>query len=74
MYRLLTNFSTDGLLEKKQYQMFLKELIHLDIFTEQDDINSSAMFSMIFDSFDRSECQVVDVVELACGFSILCQG
>ena len=56
----------DGLMSYQQFYMLFKDLGS----SERDDVKLSA----IFRGFDRTESGYVDITELTCGLSILCQG
>ena len=57
-----------GLLTKRNYRGWISTLPSS---LEKDDY---LMLENIFDAFDRNQTGVVDIVDLACGLSVLCRG
>eukprot|EP01041_Mallomonas_annulata_P011792 gene11792-24708_t len=68
----LLDLAVDGLLEKRSFDLFVEELSNN--LSLEDKRTCLSLFERIFSSFDRSASHVVDVVELACGLSVLCEG
>lgn len=72
IYDILLPISVDGLLEKHYFHQFVRS--RTDKLSMADKSMCNLLLTKIFDAFDRSGSEVVDLVDLACGFSVLCEG
>ena len=76
LYDVISKHSVDGLLSKDQYDSVLRELIQSRGrgLTAEERRDFAMILSTLFFAFDRTETNVVDAIELCCGFSVLCSG
>ena len=74
LFNVFTKFSSDGLLTKEQYDSAVRQLIPSGGLTAEEKKEFALVLSTLFFAFDRTETNVVDAVELCCGFSVLCAG
>lgn len=70
LYEGLCSRSEQGLIEKNNFMNFFNEIFESS--NEFDDF--TIILDSIFDSFDRNNSGCVDMVELVCGLSVLCEG
>jgi hypothetical protein len=70
---IFSELASDGLLTKDQFDFGVDQLFS-SFHSKDERIECSLILSSIFYTFDRSDSGVVDVIDLICGLSILCEG
>jgi Ca2+-binding EF-hand superfamily protein len=70
LYEGLSSRSEQGLIEKNNFMNFFNEIFESS--NEFDDF--TIILDTIFCSFDRNNSGCVDMIELVCGLSVLCEG
>merc|ERR1712216_794163 len=70
---VLQHLSKDGLLTKSQFDDGMKYLLSDDV-SEADRVGCLMILSSIFYTFDRTDSDAVDVVDLICGLAVICNG
>lgn len=71
---ILNELSNDSLITKQQYLLGIEKLLLGNYLSPNDRKECTELLLLIFDSYDRTESRVVDVIDLICGLSILCEG
>ena len=70
---VLFEMSKDGLLTKNQFDEGMKYLLP-DNISEVDRVGCMMILSSIFYTFDRTDSDAVDVIDLICGLAVICNG
>jgi hypothetical protein len=70
---IFSELSNDGLLTKQQFDHGVEKLWS-SYHSQNQRMECSFTLSSIFYTFDRSGSGVVDVIDLICGLSVLCEG
>jgi hypothetical protein len=70
---IFSELSNDGLLTKQQFDYGVEKLWS-SYHSRDERVECSLTLSSIFYTFDRSGSGVVDVIDLICGLSVLCEG
>jgi len=71
---LFLQYSEDGLLEKKNFDRCVRQLIPGQSLTAEEKQKYSGLLSAIFFAYDRDGSSQVDVLEFMSGFTLLCSG
>ena len=72
--RVLSEDANDGLLTKRQYDKNVEKIMSINDISEVDKVGCTMTLSSIFRALDRTDSNVVDVVDLRCGITVLCDG
>ena len=72
--KIIRAMSRDGLLTKTQFDSAMERLLVKAALSDKDRIECSMTLSSIFYSFDRTDSDVVDALDLIAGIAVLCEG
>ena len=72
--KVVSEHASDGLLTKSQFDSSIEKILSISDISEVDKVGCAMTLSSIFYAFDRTDSNVVDVVDLMCGIAVLCDG
>jgi Ca2+-binding EF-hand superfamily protein len=72
--RVFNDSARDGLITKSQFDACILKILSLSDISEVDKVGCAMTLSSVFYAFDRTDSNVVDIVDLICGIAVLCDG